>query len=682
MQSSIYCSGYSEATCATDLRDLFSKMVRVQSVFEPGPTPTGLKRNFMIIKVIAEEGEVAKCIKKLNNCFWKGGTLCVEKSNEHYDVRIDREHHEEEEEDKKLRLEREDEASQPLPTFDRDHVRLKKAIGERGVGQHVYVSTEQLMRKSNEQAYIMRGDNKTAVLSCGRRLVFEYHDDGSMTERKVDTWGNDIVEGEKEEGATNKESVIAENLQLEEPSGRPVAPAAAALSAGSGVRKGFGTLLPQLKVAKASTKESAVEFQRVMDDADSHFAGTKGSGGVTGRDINDLIQENEFNEEDMLEIVRDEGQEDIHVPSATAEELQEGELAGARNKALQLAMALLDTEGGTPGADGDATGARAGVPKKERVYKSGWDSTTIGHFDPSNEASAALYLMDDAETEATIRAARARQEEKDAARREKDRERGISNDKDLRGGGNGAEAEASEADLAKLKNIFSKDDGGVWFGNTGTDLKTEAIKGDAKADKIFMEAEKFGFDVRDGAAGGDKSGMTFGFFDDGAAPGAKESTTLPLSSPSLQASEQPAETERPSSSSTLPSDEAEKEGAPIGEMHEVSLSPSGESAAPASTPKVFSLLEVVHQAKRFRRSDQSSAEQLVREWQASRDKLSLDYRRRRKDTKRRMDRYNIQNHRFNVTSSPAGHGQGYGYSAGGRSKQTRGGKKHRKAGQK
>ena len=74
MQSSI-CSGYSEATCYR-LARLFSKMVRVQSVFEPGPTPTGLKRNFMIMKVIAEEGEVAKCIKKLNNCFWKGGTWC------------------------------------------------------------------------------------------------------------------------------------------------------------------------------------------------------------------------------------------------------------------------------------------------------------------------------------------------------------------------------------------------------------------------------------------------------------------------------------------------------------------------------------------------------------------------------------------------------------------------------
>lgn len=676
-QASIFCSGYSDATSASELRHLFGKMVRVQSVFEPAPTPTGLKRHFMIMKVVAAEEEVAKCVKKLNNCYWKGGTLCVERSNEHYDKRIEREHREEEDDEEKRRVEREEKASKPLPTFDRDHLRLKKAIGERGIGQHVCVSTEQLMRKSNQQAYVLRGENKAAVLSCGRRLVFEYHDDGSMTEKEVDKWGNDVdqEEGEDEgEGdATVLESTTAESLRMDEP---PAAAPAPAPAAGAGVRKGFGTLLPQLKVTKASTKESAAEFQRVMDDADSHFAG-KRAGGLTGRDMNDLIQENEFNEEDMLEIVRDENLEEEHVPSATAEELQDNELAGARNKAMQMAMALLD-QGGAPGEDGDAPAAGATAPKKDRAYKSGWDSTTIGHFDPSNEASAAQYLMDDAETEETIRLARVHREEKEAARREKDRERGIYHDEDQgNGAGGGAEPEASEADLLKLKNIFSKDDGGVWFGDTGTDLKTEASKGDATADKIFLEAEKFGFDVRDGAAGAEKGGMTFGFFDQSEGAAAGETTTSSSSSSSAQASERPAGLGSPSSSSsaaavTLP----DQMGPEVGMGHSVSLSPSGDSAAPASTPKIFSLLDVLHQAKRFRRDDQASEEQLVKEWQDSREKHSADYRRRRKDAKRRTDRYNIQNHRFKAHSSPAGHGHSHG--SGGRGKQVRGGKKHRK----
>ena len=48
------------------------------------------------------------------------------------------------------------------------------------------------------------------------------------------------------------------------------------------------------------------------------------------------MQENEFNEEDIIEIVPHDN-DDEHVPAATLHELQAAELKGARDRALALA---------------------------------------------------------------------------------------------------------------------------------------------------------------------------------------------------------------------------------------------------------------------------------------------------------------------------------------------------------
>ena len=40
-----------------------------------------------MLKSTSDPSEVAKCIKKLNNCLWKGGTLIVEPATESYDER-------------------------------------------------------------------------------------------------------------------------------------------------------------------------------------------------------------------------------------------------------------------------------------------------------------------------------------------------------------------------------------------------------------------------------------------------------------------------------------------------------------------------------------------------------------------------------------------------------------------
>ena len=109
----------------------------------------------------------------------------VEPATESYDERFQRETREVRKEAERVQRDIAEAAAEPMPSFEQDHLRLKRAIGHRGIANHVIVSTEQLMRKSNRRAFILRGQNKHEVLSCGRRLVFEYNDEGDMTEREV-----------------------------------------------------------------------------------------------------------------------------------------------------------------------------------------------------------------------------------------------------------------------------------------------------------------------------------------------------------------------------------------------------------------------------------------------------------------------------------------------------------------
>ena len=70
----IYVSGFVDSTTLQDLCALFGKLVQIESIYTPGPSLTGLKRRFAMLKSTSDPSEVAKCIKKLNNCLWKGGT--------------------------------------------------------------------------------------------------------------------------------------------------------------------------------------------------------------------------------------------------------------------------------------------------------------------------------------------------------------------------------------------------------------------------------------------------------------------------------------------------------------------------------------------------------------------------------------------------------------------------------
>ena len=650
----IYVSGFSESTTLQDLRALFGKVVHIESMYMPGPSPTGLKRNFAVLKSSSDPGEVAKCVKKLNNCLWKGGTLVVEAATEHYDERLRREGQEAKEAAEKAQQEKEKEEAQPVPIFDQDHLRLKRAIGERGIGHHVIVSTEQLMRKSNRRAFILRGENKHEVLTCGRRLVFEYSEEGTMTEREVDAWGNDVE-------VINNQSVGDEQQQEDQPEGREreeepssVLPAAAPVAAPAlapvptGQRKGFGTLLPQIKPVKASSRESAAKFQAIMDDADTHFAPPPG--GLGAQDVNDLVQENEFNEEDMIEVVPHDNDEE-HVPAASHQELQAGELKGARDKALALASLLMrgDREEGVH-LDEAQDAMKNAYASRERVFKSGWDTTTIAHYDPSQEDSAQ-FLMDEEEALQLLQKARERKAEKEREKREAGRSGG---DYDVDGDHNSGSLveEKPVADLDKLKDIFQKD-GGVWFGDDGT-LKESVGKGNAVQDKMFLEAEKFGFDIR-GAAGGAREGMTFDF-DFGGGGGSSGGEPVKVSIE--------GEVKMPSSSSSARDTVSIPDHMDMEDKDPIEADPApGDEGVEV---KIMSIFDIVRSAKAFRR-DADEDEEVVQDWKNTRDKLVVNYKRRKTDARKRSAKYGVP------ASSPAAPP-----STDLDRRKSRGGKKHRK----
>ncbi len=171
--------------------------------------------------------------------------------------------------------------------------------------------------------------------------------------------------------------------------------------------------------------------------------------------------------------------------------------------------------------------------------------------------------------------------------------------------------------------------------------------------------------------------MTFGFFDSGEAATASSASSSSNSS-SLAASRGEicqVESNKPSDAVSVPFESVEEDSGKERESGRdegsgAGLSPSGDAATAISTPKIFSLIEVAHQAKRFRRDDQISEQALVSQWQESREKASADYRRRKKDAKRRSEKYNLQNHRF--SAQPQAHSAING------KVRARGGRKHRK----
>lgn len=91
MISRLYIRDFSYQATNEDISLLISKICPVQEVYISGITPTGINRSFAIVVVHATNEMLEKCVKTFNNCHWKGTKIYVEKANEYYKDKFDRE---------------------------------------------------------------------------------------------------------------------------------------------------------------------------------------------------------------------------------------------------------------------------------------------------------------------------------------------------------------------------------------------------------------------------------------------------------------------------------------------------------------------------------------------------------------------------------------------------------------
>ena len=170
------------------------------------------------------------------------------------------------------------------------------------------------------------------------------------------------------------------------------------------------------------------------------------------------------------------------------------------------------------------------------------------------------------------------------------------------------------ANVTSLKSMFHRE-GGVWFGDDGT-LEETVVKG--SVDSLFLEAERLGIDIRKDDRKED-SQMMFSFFGD-----------------PVQSEHQEQEKQKAPSVSAINKDS--------GSVAAQQLDFVGTDA---QIPSIPTLLEIVELAKLFRPTKYAvfascgalltlfirSISEIERDWKNHRERLALEYKRKRKDVR-------------------------------------------------
>ena len=89
----VFIRGFPVGTSEEDIRALVQRVAPLEEVYFPGPTLTGVFRNFAVVRLIESQNNIAEiCVKKLNSCIWKGVKIQVElASNAFYEDRLQEE---------------------------------------------------------------------------------------------------------------------------------------------------------------------------------------------------------------------------------------------------------------------------------------------------------------------------------------------------------------------------------------------------------------------------------------------------------------------------------------------------------------------------------------------------------------------------------------------------------------
>jgi hypothetical protein len=546
---SLYIADFQESVTAFDLETLIRKFLSVTSTYIPGPTPTGLVRRFALLRVEAKDDTaITDCARKLNNCQWKGCRLRVEIARPFFAD--------------KLAGERE-QSQIIVPSLGAD-VSIFNPSENNGVlrirryyGHHEFIST-----MYNGVTVVKRGETAFSVRQLGKRLTFDYDSD-------------DLLIESLKSGLESCESMSGSVSSFVDASMKHVSIEKSSQSLG---RRGFGTLLETRKKRLDSQAEEIVEdsFINFIDHKLSESAAVHGefASGQLEHDI--VLQNSKDNKSDI------ESDDDVHIPSCAAEDLDPETLHHERKRALMLFASLVDK--GQPPTELLLKSAPA------RLNKRGWEAvseTAALRFDPTADDNGTCLLMDAEQKQAFLNKVRMRDEERN-------KQDGVSTSLEA------VSIETSHADLGELKDIFSRK-AGVWFGDDG-DLNESVRKGGGDVlDDIFLAAEKRGLDIRTTESAANQ--LTFDFF-------GENKSAVTLKAEALD----------------------ERSAVSSGSDTDISLT---------KRYSVVDLESVFMEAKRFCRASETTEEQIQVAWRATREKGALDYKRRVHDLKRRNKRLGL-----------------------------------------
>lgn len=612
-----------------DLEALFSKICPVEEVYIPeSETPTGLVRSFAVVRLQTVDPEIAhKCVKAFNGCLWKGARIRVEKANnEFYKDKFDRERKEEIMDTEESAPTDTEEEKEPSKQFSNSYVKIKK-------DRHslpVKISTKPSAR-----------NKKRNVASCGKRIVFDI--DGNFdnaNQTSEESSSSDDEDEEEAKKSSSKSDDHTTDLSAKPTNGEDAQNSSSIVKPveGGGKRRGFGTLLKEDTSVFEVKAASLIEKEE--DDKPC----------ISAEDLSEAALQKERSR--ALDIMNNMI---FTLPTPTVNPKKAVKIAAKQERdAAKLASESLAAESTKPT-----------IVYQQTTPDETENNTFYADFDEDIKAGTKGSV-----DVKSCHPASATQEASEDQSVSMPAKPGFHQDE--------------FANMNKLKNIFHKE-GGVWFGDDGT-IKESVGKGCAGVDPLFLEAERLGIDTRvrsatfinptiaassvsiSGSGTASSGSFNFGFgFGDSSKDDAGGDADVSGGNTSMVFRFFPEMEKEEETNNDGDDADKERAGAEMGEqmisfgqMTSIADLPSTKattlkravdkggdgsllSVALALTPNPISLIgqsgvslqQLVGSAKRFCRDTDTSDDRLDSTWRETRERLVMDYKRKKKDAKKR-----------------------------------------------
>lgn len=604
-QHRLHVSEFLSSVTQSDLENLVSKVCPVVSIYIPCKTATGILRQFAIIVVNCDDAAVQKCIKAFNGSFWKGSKLRIDVAKEYYKDRLAREREEYESSmyQKHLELQQERQVFEIKPAFCEPSIKVRST---RYV-QHMIVSTVPQHGGKRRHSQMAAGK----IMQCGRKKVFDEdgnprNEDGVEDEEIPMSELDSTAEKQHKDAALDTGTEISSKNTSSQPSEAPK-------KAGGGVRVGFGSLLKDVKSDGKFHKSTQLLLRPGTEDDECCVEkATSTSSRAQSRsalaavlDLDDDDAEGVYGEEEE-ELATDQN---VDEPCMDSADLREEVLAAERSRASAVLAQMLgkgtdasstkiDTGASAQNSAGSVAVDAAPRDDKARL-QSGWGVTAIARYDPTAEDESAFVMTE----EERIAILTAKQDEST-------RRAAAEKARQAKGTGGG-----DYADTAAFKQMFHKESG-VWFGDDGT-LEQSVSKGSEALDRLFLEAEMQGIDLRSNTATtakADSNVMKFSFFDDPALPGDSTGSASFLDNP------------MDANRNTNP---APRTSNPPPEVLPALTEKERFEQLWNAMPPPMTIEQVILSCRTFCRD--KPEEELIKDWKATREKMLLSFKRRRKD---------------------------------------------------